>query len=59
MNSAVELLIYEKVGADRPPQLVATLPLPPGRTELGRQKTTDESLYAVNWEPEEKRQSKN
>src|SRR5947199_10103221 len=55
MNPAVELLIYEKVGADRPPQLVATLPLPPGRVELGRQKTTDESLYAVTWEPDEKR----
>lgn len=55
MNSAIELLVYEKVGADRPPQLVATLPLPLGRTELGRQKTTEESLYAVNWEPEERR----
>lgn len=52
MSSAVELLIYEKVGPDRPPQLVATLPLK-GRTELGRQKTLDESLYAAVWQQAE------
>src|SRR5262245_18369584 len=46
MNAApVEILIFEKAGAERPPQLVTTIPHK-GRTELGRQKTTDESLYS-------------
>src|SRR5262245_30874030 len=49
MKSPLEILIFEKVNADRPPQLVATLPLR-GRTELGRQKTVEESLYAASWQ---------
>jgi adenylate cyclase len=50
----VEILVYEKPSAERPPLLVATLPLPlNGPTELGRQKTTDESLYSTVWQPAE------
>lgn len=52
MNAPLEILIHEKAAADRPPQLVAKLPLR-GRTELGRQKTVEESLYASNWQDAE------
>src|SRR5215471_9651808 len=48
MSPAVELLIYEKTAVDRAPQLVATVPLR-GRTELGRQEATTESLYGCTW----------
>ncbi len=49
MSAPLELLIYEKAAPDRPPQLVATIPLKP-RMELGRQKTVDESLYLTVWQ---------
>ncbi len=49
MSDPLEILVYEKPAADRPPQLVATLPLK-GRTELGRQKSVEESLYSTTWQ---------
>ncbi len=49
MSVPLEILVYEKPAADRPPQLVATLPLK-GRTELGRQKSVDENLYSTSWQ---------
>jgi adenylate cyclase len=49
MSAPLEILIYEKPSADRAPQLVATLPFK-GRTELGRQKTIDETLYSSTWQ---------
>jgi adenylate cyclase len=53
MSPAVELLIYEKTAVDRAPQLVATVPLR-GRTELGRQEATTESLYGCTWQDAER-----
>src|SRR5947207_1879081 len=49
MSAPLEILIYDKSAADRAPQLVATLPYK-GRTELGRQKTIDETLYSSAWQ---------
>ncbi len=53
MSPPVELLIYERPAADKPPQLVSTLTLR-GRTELGRQETTAESLYSSTWRDPDK-----
>ena len=53
MSPAVELLIYEKSASDPAPQLVATIPLR-GRTELGRQESTTETLYGCTWQDADK-----
>ena len=53
MSPTVELLIYERTAADRAPQLVATVALR-GRTELGRQEATSESLYGCTWQAADK-----
>src|SRR5262245_51699482 len=53
MSPPVELLIYERPAADKPPHLVSTLTLR-GRTELGRQETTAESLYSSTWRDPDK-----
>jgi adenylate cyclase len=52
MPPPLDLMIYEKTSGSPTPQLVATLSLS-GRTELGRQETTAESLYTSTWRPEE------
>jgi len=49
----VELLIYERASPEKPPQLVATMPLR-GRAELGRQETTAETLYSSAWREAER-----
>src|SRR5262245_28575063 len=48
MSLPLELLIYERPSAEKPAQLVSTIALR-GRTELGRQETTAESLYSSSW----------
>ncbi|HKB35765.1 MAG TPA: adenylate/guanylate cyclase domain-containing protein, partial [Gemmataceae bacterium] len=48
MSPALDLLIYERPSAEKPAQLVSTIALR-GRTELGRQETTAESLYSSSW----------
>src|SRR5688572_15140521 len=53
MSAPLEILIFEKAGGEKAPQLVAKLPLQ-GRTELGRQKTIDETLYSTAWHEEDK-----
>ena len=52
-NPAVELLVFERAGTDRPPQLASTIPLR-GRTELGRQESTAEALYSSTWRDADK-----
>src|SRR5439155_25998740 len=48
MSLPLELLIYERPSAEKPPQHASTLALR-GRTELGRQETTAEALYSSSW----------
>ena len=53
MSLPLELLIYERPSAEKPPQHASTLALR-GRTELGRQETTAEALYSSSWRETER-----
>src|SRR5262245_8142482 len=53
MSLPLELLIYERPSAEKAPQHVSTIGLR-GRTELGRQETTAETLYSSSWREAER-----